>query len=93
MTPLSASLLHTHTHLVLYIVHRHQYSFSCAYSSTCVLNHFTQLQHKGAPVYSSPLHVNGLSWRLKVYPDGNGVVRGHYLSVFLGWVQIGFNVQ
>merc|ERR1719435_402992 len=52
-------------------------------SSTCVLNNFTQLQHKGAPVYSSPLHVNGLSWRLKVYPDGNGVVRGHYLSVFL----------
>jgi hypothetical protein len=27
--------------------------------------------------------VNGLSWRLKVYPDGNGVVRGNYLSVFL----------
>jgi tripartite motif-containing protein 37 len=34
-------------------------------------------------VYSPPLHVNGLSWRLKVYPDGNGVVRGNYLSVFL----------
>ncbi len=27
--------------------------------------------------------MNGLSWRLKVYPDGNGVVRGNYLSVFL----------
>ena len=34
-------------------------------------------------MYSPPLHVNGLSWRLKVYPDGNGVVRGNYLSVFL----------
>ena len=33
--------------------------------------------------FSPPLHVNGLSWRLKVYPDGNGVVRGNYLSVFL----------
>ena len=29
------------------------------------------------------MNVNGLSWRLKVYPDGNGVVRGNYLSVFL----------
>jgi len=47
------------------------------------LNHFTALQSKADPVYSPPLHVNGLSWRLKVYPDGNGVVRGNYLSVFL----------
>lgn len=28
-------------------------------------------------------YINFLSWRLKVYPDGNGVVRGNYLSVFL----------
>ena len=41
------------------------------------------LQHKADPVYSPPMNVNGLSWRLKVYPDGNGVVRGNYLSVFL----------
>ncbi|KAG0695213.1 E3 ubiquitin-protein ligase TRIM37 [Chionoecetes opilio] len=47
------------------------------------MNNFSQLQHKADPVYSPPLHVNGLSWRLKVYPDGNGVVRGNYLSVFL----------
>ncbi|XP_075221281.1 E3 ubiquitin-protein ligase TRIM37-like isoform X2 [Lycorma delicatula] len=52
-------------------------------SSTFVMQRFTQLQHKADPVYSSPLHVNGLCWRLKVYPDGNGVVRGNYLSVFL----------
>ncbi|XP_046998426.1 E3 ubiquitin-protein ligase TRIM37-like [Schistocerca americana] len=52
-------------------------------SSTFVMRQFTQLQHKADPVYSSPLHVNGLCWRLKVYPDGNGVVRGNYLSVFL----------
>ena len=44
---------------------------------------FSLLQHKADPVYSPPLNVNGLSWRLKVYPDGNGVVRGNYLSVFL----------
>ncbi|XP_066995778.2 uncharacterized protein [Anabrus simplex] len=52
-------------------------------SSTFVMLNFTQLQHKVEPVYSAPLHVNGLCWRLKVYPDGNGVVRGNYLSVFL----------
>ncbi|CAF1252060.1 unnamed protein product [Adineta steineri] len=35
------------------------------------------------PIYSQPLHINGLTWRLKVYPDGNGTVRGTHLSVFL----------
>ncbi|XP_060527685.1 E3 ubiquitin-protein ligase TRIM37-like isoform X2 [Cylas formicarius] len=55
-----------------------------AYSiSTFVMHNFTQLQRKADPVYSTPLHCNGLCWRLKVYPDGNGVVRGNYLSVFL----------
>lgn len=50
---------------------------------TFCMNQFSTLQNKADPVYSPPLHVNGLSWRLKVYPDGNGVVRGNYLSVFL----------
>ncbi|GJQ85016.1 hypothetical protein Trydic_g3677 [Trypoxylus dichotomus] len=52
-------------------------------SSTFVMHGFSQLQRKADPVYSTPLHCNGLCWRLKVYPDGNGVVRGNYLSVFL----------
>ncbi|XP_052797525.1 LOW QUALITY PROTEIN: E3 ubiquitin-protein ligase TRIM37-like [Mya arenaria] len=52
-------------------------------SSTFVMNSFSALQQRADPVYSQPLQVNGLSWRLKVYPDGNGVVRGNYLSVFL----------
>lgn len=52
-------------------------------SSTFIMQNFTALQRKADPVYSPPLHVNGLCWRLKVYPDGNGVVRGNYLSVFL----------
>eukprot|EP00096_Caligus_rogercresseyi_P000740 TRINITY_DN11251_c0_g1_i1.p1 TRINITY_DN11251_c0_g1~~TRINITY_DN11251_c0_g1_i1.p1 ORF type:complete len:921 (-),score=249.89 TRINITY_DN11251_c0_g1_i1:106-2868(-) len=47
------------------------------------LNNFSSLQNKALSVYSPPLSDNGLSWRLKVYPDGNGVVRGNYLSVFL----------
>jgi tripartite motif-containing protein 37 len=52
-------------------------------SSTFTIYNFSQFQHKADPIYSPPLNVNGLSWRLKVYPDGNGVVRGNYLSVFL----------
>lgn len=47
------------------------------------MENFTNLQQKGIPVYSNPMHVNGLCWRLKVYPYGNGAVRGEYLSVFL----------
>jgi len=50
---------------------------------TFSMSQFSCLQSKADPVYSPPLSVNGLSWRLKVYPDGNGVVRGNYLSVFL----------
>eukprot|EP00794_Sanderia_malayensis_P014324 gene14324-15813_t len=52
-------------------------------SSTFCIANFSTLRYKGDPVYSDPLNVNGLNWRLKVYPDGNGVVRGNYLSVFL----------
>ncbi|GAB1607185.1 E3 ubiquitin-protein ligase TRIM37-like, partial [Argonauta hians] len=51
--------------------------------STFLMDNFSILQQRADPVYSQPLHVFGLSWRLKVYPDGNGVVRGNYLSVFL----------
>nr|NP_001071893.1 zinc finger protein [Ciona intestinalis]BAE93271.1 zinc finger protein [Ciona intestinalis] len=50
---------------------------------TFTLTRFSQLQQSADPVYSKPLNVTGLSWRLKIYPDGNGVVRGQYLSVFL----------
>ncbi|XP_055702147.1 E3 ubiquitin-protein ligase TRIM37-like isoform X3 [Phlebotomus papatasi] len=52
-------------------------------SCSFVLEKFASLQQKGLPVYSHPLKVNGLCWRLKVYPFGNGVVRGEFLSVFL----------
>ncbi|CAH1184906.1 unnamed protein product [Phyllotreta striolata] len=51
--------------------------------STFIVHGFSLLQRKADPIYSTPLHCNGLCWRLKVYPDGNGVVRGNYLSVFL----------
>lgn len=52
-------------------------------TSTFIIHQFSQLRQRVDPIYSPPLHVGGLSWRLKIYPDGNGVVRGNYLSVFL----------
>jgi len=36
--------------------------------STFVMNNFSALQQRADPVYSQPLQVSGLSWRLKVYP-------------------------
>ncbi|XP_022250370.1 E3 ubiquitin-protein ligase TRIM37-like [Limulus polyphemus] len=55
----------------------------CYESNTFVMHNFSILQQRADPVYSPALNICGLTWRLKVYPDGNGVVRGHYLSVFL----------
>lgn len=48
-----------------------------------IMQNFTKLQKKAEPVYSSPLYVNGLCWRLKVYPGGNGAMRKEYLCVYL----------
>lgn len=48
-----------------------------------VMHQFTGMQQRGVPVYSQPLQRNGLHFRLKVYPYGNGAVRSEYLSVFL----------
>jgi tripartite motif-containing protein 37 len=40
--------------------------------------------HAAEALYSVPLHgSSGLMWRLKVYPNGNGVARDTYLSVFV----------
>ncbi|CAF0974130.1 unnamed protein product [Adineta ricciae] len=53
------------------------------HSNTFIITNFTLRRQNVDPIYSQPLHINGLTWRLKVYPDGNGTVRGTYLSVFL----------
>lgn len=52
-------------------------------TGTFLLERFAVLQRRSAPVYSKTLSTHGLEWRLKVYPYGNGDVRGEYLSVFL----------
>ena len=51
--------------------------------SLFTIEDFSRLRNNADPIYSPPLFVDGLKWRLKVYPDGNGIVRGNYLSVFL----------
>lgn len=48
-----------------------------------IIQNFSKLQLKAEPVYSPPLRTDGLCWRLKVYPFGNGAVRKEFLSVFL----------
>eukprot|EP01117_Protostelium_nocturnum_P010009 TRINITY_DN356_c0_g1_i3.p1 TRINITY_DN356_c0_g1~~TRINITY_DN356_c0_g1_i3.p1 ORF type:complete len:1116 (-),score=495.45 TRINITY_DN356_c0_g1_i3:155-3502(-) len=54
-------------------------------SLTFKLNNFNRIREEELEeiVWSETLFANGLLWRLKVYPNGNGVARGHYISVFL----------
>lgn len=40
------------------------------------------LTHEGI-TYSDPYIVNGIEWRLKIYPRGNGVAKDSHISVFL----------
>lgn len=49
-----------------------------------VLHNFSRMRHSEDPVYSPVLLAQGISWRLKVYPNGNGsAAHGNYISVFL----------
>lgn len=52
-------------------------------SSVFVIKEFTRIRHTHEVVYSEPLITNGLTWRLKVYPNGNGIAKGNYISIFL----------
>lgn len=48
-------------------------------------NQSSQTLEENEIVYSDPPLItrSGLSWRLKVYPNGNGIAKGNYISVFL----------
>lgn len=48
-----------------------------------IIKSFSGKMLQSEPIYSLPIGCNGVSWRLKVYPNGNGIVRDRYLSVFL----------
>lgn len=39
-------------------------------------------------IYSNELITNGLVWRLKIYPNGNGVAKGEYISIFLELIDV-----
>eukprot|EP00771_Trimastix_marina_P003035 gnl/Trimastix_PCT/4217.p1 GENE.gnl/Trimastix_PCT/4217~~gnl/Trimastix_PCT/4217.p1 ORF type:complete len:535 (+),score=120.31 gnl/Trimastix_PCT/4217:93-1607(+) len=60
------------------------------HSSTFIIHGFPALRDSpdSEILYSDPMNAfAGVSWRLKVYPNGNGVARGLYLSVFLEMVK------
>ena len=48
-----------------------------------VIEDFESVRDSLEPVYSEPLQMNGLEFKLKVYPYGNEMSRGQYMSVFL----------
>lgn len=48
-----------------------------------IIENFSMVKEEKEIVYSDPLTSVGVTWRLKVYPNGNGQARGNYLSVFL----------
>ena len=52
-------------------------------SAVFLLQAFSQVKRKTEVVYSDQLLTHGLTWRLKVYPNGNGLSQGTHLSVFL----------
>eukprot|EP01083_Nonionella_stella_P295241 1003441_1 len=55
------------------------------------LEEFDERRRNDDVVFSPPLEVNGLCWRLKVYPGGNGSARGAFVSVFLELSSSGFS--
>ena len=52
------------------------------------LKPYSILRQTTEVVYSEPLQSNGLTWRLKVYPNGNGVAKGTYISIFLEMIKV-----
>lgn len=58
------------------------------------LRHFSQLRHSEEPIYSPAFLANGITWRLKVYPNGNGQnAQGTYISIFLEMYKAPQSVQ
>ena len=55
--------------------------------ATYILSPFSVQKERGETAYSEPLLINGITWRLKVYPNGNGSVKGTYMSVFVEMVK------
>jgi tripartite motif-containing protein 37 len=56
-------------------------------STDFYLRNFSKIRDSSEVIYSDVLNTNGLSWRLKIYPNGNGVARGNFISVFLEMIK------
>jgi hypothetical protein len=52
-----------------------------------IIENFSTVKEIKETIYSDPLTSYGVTWRLKVYPNGNGSARGNFLSVFLEMVK------
>ena len=57
-------------------------------SAIYVIANYSKIRKNKDIIYSEPLQKNGLIWRLKIYPNGNGVAKGQYLSIFLELVKV-----
>ena len=56
-------------------------------TGTFILPCYKEAQQTKEVVFSDKICSNGVVWNLKVYPDGNGVAKGNYISVFLELVK------
>lgn len=56
-------------------------------TASFVLKNFSQMKAKNEIVFSDPLVADGITWRAKIYPNGTGVYKGMYLSVFVEMVK------
>eukprot|EP00668_Euglena_longa_P035032 GGOE01044993.1.p1 GENE.GGOE01044993.1~~GGOE01044993.1.p1 ORF type:complete len:700 (-),score=194.30 GGOE01044993.1:198-2297(-) len=52
-------------------------------SATFRIERYSQRCSTEEVLYSQPLQIYASFWRLKVYPNGNGIAQGNFLSVFL----------
>eukprot|EP00731_Ephydatia_muelleri_P023634 Em0015g1217a len=50
---------------------------------TLTIHPFQARQIQGDEIFSNPLNVDGMTWKLKVYPNGHKEDTGKYLSVFI----------
>ena len=44
------------------------------------IKNYSEIRFIKEVIYSDILEINGMEWRLKVYPNGNGIAKGSYLS-------------
>jgi len=51
------------------------------------IKNYSILRDNSDIIYSDPFIIDSIKWRLKIYPNGNGVSEGEYFSIFLEMVE------